>query len=400
MQIIIIGTGLAGYLFAKEFRKNDTETSLTLITQSDGYFYSKPLLSTALSNKKTPTELTINSVETMRSQLNAEILIHCDVFQIDAANKKIFFRDEKTQAKTLHYDKLILANGADTIQIPLQGDAVDDVLHVNQLEDYRIFRAKLAEKKRVAILGTGLVGCEFANDLISVGYDVTMIAPDDYLLKKWVPEKVGRALEAVLHQAGVHFHLSVFPKIVNKSTQRQRIQIDQKPSGSECESSSYEIILSNDKRIEADLILSAAGIRPNLSLAKTAHLKTNIGICVNSHLQTSDPDIYALGDCAEVNGDLKMVVAPIMQNARILGEFLVGKSPAIQHPIMPVAIKTSLCPIVVVPPDKNSQGEWTITAEGANVQALFYDNTNRLHGFALSGSCIKEKMRLMKQMSV
>lgn len=397
MSIIIIGTGLAGYLFAKEFRKHDTSSTLTLITKGDGYFYSKPLLSTALSNHKTPDQLSINSVEAMRTQLNAEILIHSEVFQIDADNKKIFFRDAQNQTQTLYYDKLILANGADTVQIPLEGNAVNDVLHVNQFEEYRIFRAKLAGKKRVAILGVGLVGCEFANDLISAGYDVTMIAPDNYPLKKWVPEEIGRALENTLNQAGVQFHLSVFPKIVNRSTQRQRIQIDQKPSVSECETI-YEIILSDGTKLQADLILSAAGIRPNLSLAQTANLKTNIGIMVNSHLQTSNNDIYALGDCAEVNNEMKMYVAPIMQNARILAEFLTGKSPVIQNQIMPVAIKTLLCPIVVVPPEKNTPGEWKTTVDGVNVQALFYNTENHLCGFALSGECMKNKAQLMKQM--
>lgn len=384
-MIIVIGTGLAGYLFAKEFHKRDTTASLTLITKGDGCFYSKPLLSTALSNRKTPDALTINTVETMRTQLNADILIHCDVFQIDADHKKIFFRDAQNQTQALNYDQLILANGADTIQIPLEGDAVDDVLHVNQLEDYRLFRAQLSEKKRVAILGVGLVGCEFANDLISAGYDVTMIAPDDSLLKKWVPKIIGDALQDVLLNAGVKFYLSVFPKIV------------QKPPGREGETA-YEIILSDNKKIEANVVLSAAGIRPNLSLAKTANLKTNIGICVNSYLQTSNNDIYALGDCSEVNGEMKMYVAPIMQNARILAEFLTGKSPVTQNQMMPVAIKTTLCPIVVVPPDKDIQGKYSIIADGINIQALFYDADNHLRGFALSGSCVKNKAQLIQQM--
>lgn len=383
-HILIIGTGLSGYLFAKEFRKHDTTSSLTMVTKSDGYFYSKPLLSTALSNKKTPSELTINTVETMRTQLNATIFIRSDIYQIDAVNKKIFFYDEKNQEKKVSYDKLIVANGANTINIPLEGDAVDDVLHVNQLEDYRIFRDKLSDKKRVAILGAGLVGCEFANDLISAGYDVTMIAPDDYLLKKWVPEKVGRALETVLRQAGVHFHLSVFPKIVQRSSVNDSV---------------YEIILSDGAKLQADVILSAAGIKPNLSLATMANLKTNLGICVNEYLQTSDPDVYALGDCAEMNGDLKMVVAAIMQNSRVLAEVLAGKVPVIQNQIIPVAIKTGLCPIVVVPPDKSMSGEWKVIAEDANIQALFYDHTNQLRGFALSGNGVKERMRLIREMS-
>ncbi|MCX7124270.1 MAG: FAD-dependent oxidoreductase [Gammaproteobacteria bacterium] len=161
-NIVIIGTGLAGYLLAKEFRKYDTSTPVTLITKSDGCFYSKPLLSTAFAHQKTPDQLVISDVFTLREQLNATILIRSDVFRIDADNKKLFYRDEKHCEHNLCYEKLVLANGAEKIEARLEGDAVDDVLFVNQLEDYRIFHDKLDKKKDVAILGAGLIACEFA----------------------------------------------------------------------------------------------------------------------------------------------------------------------------------------------------------------------------------------------
>lgn len=379
MSVVVVGTGLAGYMFAKEFRKRQAESPLILITKSDGYFYSKPLLSTALMNHKTPDELWINDVDAMRHQLNADIHTRCTVFKIDADHKKIFFRDEKNKEHELFYHQLILASGAEPIAIPLKGDAVDDVLSVNQLEDYRIFHEKLKDKKRVAILGVGLVGCEFANDLVSAGYSVTLIAPDNYVLKKWAPEMIGRALESALQKAGVDFHLSVFPNEINKKN------------------SHYEIILSNHKKIEADFILSATGIKPHLSLAQSAHLKTHIGVVTNAHLQTSDPHIFALGDCVEVNGEMTMYVAPILHSARILAQVLSGEMPPIQNPVMPIVIKTSVCPVVVVTPPKNSVGEWIGHSDGANVQALFYDDKRQLRGFALSGNCVKEKMQLIKQ---
>src|SRR3990167_1823896 len=104
LSIVIIGTGLAGYQFAKEFRKRDAHSSLTLLTRSDGYFYSKPLLSTALTHNKTPDELAIINVDAMRTQLNANIITQSDVFKIDAEHKKIFYRDDKNQAHELGYD--------------------------------------------------------------------------------------------------------------------------------------------------------------------------------------------------------------------------------------------------------------------------------------------------------
>ena len=120
---------------------------------------------------------------------------------------------------------------------------------------------------------------------------------------------------------------------------------------------------------------------------------------MDDHLQTSNPHIYALGDCAEINGALSMYVAPIMQNARILAMILTGENQSVPKAIMPVVIKTPVCPIVCVPPSRDIQGEWQFEGTGVNVQGLFYDNQQHLSGFALSGDTVKEKTRLLKKMS-
>ncbi|EKD77490.1 MAG: hypothetical protein ACD_42C00318G0004 [uncultured bacterium] len=379
-MIVVIGTGLAGYLFSKEFRKQDANTPLMLLTKSDGYFYSKPLLSTALAYQRTPDQLIMNNLDTMREQLNATILRHVSVFKIDPRHQKIFFLDEQHREHHVVYTKLILANGADPVCIPLQGDGAKDVLHVNQLEDYRIFRDKIAGKKRIAILGTGLVGCEFTNDLIHAGYHVTMIAPDNTVLARLVPAAVGDVLKNAFEKAGVQFYLSVFPIIVQKKK------------------SSYDIVLSNHQKIEADVILSATGIKPNVTLAKTASVKTNVGIVVNSYLQTSDHAIFAMGDCAEVNGEIKMTVAPILQQAKIVAHMMVDKKPVIENIISPIVVKTPLCPVVILPPPKEVMGEWKIETDGMHVKALFYDQKNQLRGFVLSGNKVKEKQAIIQKL--
>ncbi|OGT46583.1 MAG: hypothetical protein A3E82_08835 [Gammaproteobacteria bacterium RIFCSPHIGHO2_12_FULL_38_11] len=380
-HIVIIGTGLAGYLLAKEFRKYDMSTPLTLITKSDGCFYSKPLLSTALTQQKTPNQLIIADAMTLREQLNATILTKSDVFHIDADNKKIFFRDEMRCEHTLCYGKLVLANGAHKINTFLAGDAADDVLFVNQLEDYRVFREKLLKKNNIAILGTGLIGCEFANDLVNAGYTVKLISPDRYLLSTCVPEIIGLALEKEFHRLGVQFYGSVLPTKINQKD------------------AYFEVILSDKRMVTAELVLSAIGIKPDLTLAKTANLKINNGIVVNASLQTSNPAIFALGECAEVSGQLTMHVAPILKCVHALAKVLVGREQCVYFETTPVVIKTPACPVVVVAPPKNCIGEWKIIAsESINIQSLFYDDSNRLRGFALSGDAIKEKNRLIKLM--
>lgn len=377
-RIVIIGTGLAGYMLAKELRKRGNTASLTLITQGDGYFYSKPLLSTALTNQKTPDQLCINTVAEMRQQLNADIIVRATVFNIDAKEKKIFIRCGDDSEKEIQYDQLVLANGADHHMVSLAGDAASSVLSVNDLEEYRVFHGKIAHQKNIVIIGAGLVGCEFANDLVNANYTVSMVALDHYLLSAFVPAEIGIALEEAFSTAGIVFHRSKTVQSINHNNHR------------------YTVTLSDNAIIETDLVFSAVGIRPDVSLATLAGVEINRGIQTNAMMQTSDPHIYALGDCAEVMGELKMYVAPILNQARVLSAVLCGEHTPLISSVMPIVIKTPLCPVVVVPPPKNCVGEWKTTGDHLAIKSLYYDGHNQLRGFALSGDCVKEKTQWMK----
>ena len=159
--IVIIGSGLAGYTLVREIRKLDKSAPITLITREPGYFYSKPMLSTALAGKKDAAQLISTSAEAMATQLEIDLLSETEVNAIDTAKQVI-----QTSKGEIAYGKLVLALGADQIRIPLEGNAVNEVLTVNDLEDYVKFRTAIAGKQKVAILGAGLIVCEFANDLV------------------------------------------------------------------------------------------------------------------------------------------------------------------------------------------------------------------------------------------
>ncbi len=373
--IVIIGSGLAGYMLAKEFRKLDTATPLTIITASDGRFYSKPLLSTAMTQNKTADALAMNDAADMQAQLNARIETHAVVSSIDAVKQEVIVGD-----KAIPYERLVFACGAETISPPLMGDAVGDVRSVNDLEAYAEFRQTLAEKKRIAILGSGLVGCEFSNDLINAGYDVNVIAPDHYPLAALVPERVGQVLQAALKDKGVAWHLGQLATDVNRVDAR------------------YAVTLGNGETVEADLVLSAIGLRPSCNLAESAGVEINRGIVVDRYLRTSVPTIYALGDCAEVVGHVKQYVAPLLQCSRALAKTLAQADEPVHYPSMPVAIKTPACPVVVSPVPAALEGEWQYEGEGANLQALFYDQEGQLRGFALVGDKVRQRMALAKQL--
>jgi rubredoxin-NAD+ reductase len=373
--ITIIGSGLAGYTLAREFRKLDKDTPLVIITADDGRFYSKPMLSNAFVSGKTAEQLAMNSAVQMAAQLNATILSNKRVSAIDTAQHTIVCDGE-----TLQYSKLVLALGADPIRAELKGDAADQVFSVNDLQDYARFRQALAGAKNVAIIGTGLIGCEFANDLVTGGYHVEVIDPGTLPLRRLLPQAVSEAMRDGLSKMGVTWHFGKGAVAVNRTGQ------------------GYDIELSDGGKLNADVVLSAIGLRPRTSLAQAAGIKANRGIATDRMLKTSAEDVYTLGDCAEVEGLILPFVMPIMHAARALAKTLSGQPTQVVYPAMPVVIKTPACPVVVSPPPANTPCEWQITKTEEGVKALCQDPTGKLLGFALVGKATAEKMALTSQL--
>ncbi len=178
--------------------------SLAIITADSGRYYSKPQLSTALTQGKTPPDLITASAEEMAQQLKADILTDTIAVDIDTNHQIITGLD----GSRFPYSKLILACGADTLKAPLKGNAAADVLSINHLYHYSEFRALIQNKKTIAILGMGLIGCEFANDLSNAGYDVHLIAPLSPP-RFASPLEIGTLLQTALERTGVHFHLKL-----------------------------------------------------------------------------------------------------------------------------------------------------------------------------------------------
>lgn len=375
MSLVIIGSGLAGYTLAREFRKLDQETPLTVITADDGAFYSKPMLSNALSRGKDAAALVTSSAAEMVTTLDATILTETIVEGFDSDQRVV-----TTSKGEVSFDRLVLACGAIPFRPPLEGDAADDVLSINNLSDYSRYRERLAGAEHVAIIGPGLIGCEFANDLIAANKRVTIIGPDAYPISTLLPEAVGNGLQSAFAELGVGWHLGATVKAVNHT------------------SSGYHMTLDNGSEFDADLVVSAVGLRANIALAEAAGLEVNRGIVTNRLLETSAENIYAIGDCAEVAGLNLQFVAPLMAEARTLAKTLSGTATEISYPAMPVVIKTPSYPLVTSPPPRGAEGEWSVDGEPPNTAARFSDANGNLLGFALSGDRVAEKQALTKML--
>lgn len=381
--IVIIGSGMAGYTLAREFRRLDAETPLTIITQNDGINYSKPALSNALATGKTPDTIGMGDAAKMQETLNATVLTHAQVLSVDTASKAVEVQ-QNGESKTLNYEKLVLAVGANVIKLPLQGDAADAVLWVNDLDDYATFRAKLAEKEsnKVALIGAGLIGCEFANDLSQAGHSVSVIDLAERPLSKLLPADVSNDFSTRLKDLGVHFALGTSVQSINAGSGDHALSI----------------ALENGETLDADILLSAVGLKPNTTLADAMGVTCNRGIVVDAMLQTSAQDVYAIGDCAEVGGHVLPYVAPLLQQARTLAKTFAGEPTPIHYPPMPVGVKTPAAPLVVLPVLSGAEVTWSSEATGDGLIAKATDADGTLHGFVLLGKeSLRQRMVLSKQ---
>lgn len=371
--IVIVGTGLAGYNLAKEFRKLDSQTPLLLISSDDARSYSKPMLSTGFAKDKDADALVLADVPAMAEQLNALIRSHSEVTGIDPGHQRLWLGEE-----AIYYRDLVLAWGAEPIRVPVSGDALECILPVNDLADYARFRTALAGKSKVLILGAGLIGCEFANDLRLGGLEVELVAPCEQVMPGLLPEPCAHAVQNALEALGAHFHLGPVLAKLNHDNGRLRAE------------------LSDGQIIVCDLVLSAVGLRPRTALAEEAGLECGRGIRVDRLLQSSHSNIYALGDCAEVDGLNLLYVMPLMAAARALAQTLAGRSTPVSYGPMPVTVKTPACPLVVSPPPRGHAGQWQIEGQAPNLKAQYLAADDALLGYALTGECVVEKMALNK----
>ena len=380
--IIIIGSGMAGYTVAREFRKLSPEQELVMVCADDAVNYAKPTLSNAFAGNKAPEQIALGDAAKMAAQLNMRIEAATLVKEIHPESHEITL-EKNGETITQPYSKLVLAVGANPIRLAIAGDGSDDIHVVNSLTDYRIFRENLSKRKdkRVVILGAGLIGCEFANDLLHSNYDVTVIDLAPQPLGRLLPNHVAEAFKTNLEQAGIKFALSTTVEKVTKINDGE----------------DYAVTLANGQTLVADIVLSAIGLQPNIALAKDANIQTSRGIITNTLLETSQPDIYAVGDCAEVNGTLLPFVMPIMQQARALAKTLSGQNTNVHYPAMPVAVKTPAAPLTVLPAPLDVEVNWETEEFDDGMLAKAADGQGTLRGFVLLGATAsKQRLALSK----
>ncbi|GAM58110.1 nitric oxide reductase FlRd-NAD(+) reductase [Vibrio ishigakensis] len=322
--IVIIGSGFAAYQLIKTIRRSDADTAITVITADDGHDYNKPDLSHVFSKNQSVEDVITAKAEEFAQSQNLTLLANHVVSKVDTSVKQVVAND-----KAIAYSKLVLATGASAFVPPIEGANKEELLTLNSLKEFEQNRTKLADANRVMVIGGGVIGVEVALDLATAGKRVTLVEPNTQLMRAQLPEYIAFKLVQSLQD-----------KSVRVITGKGVASISHKGSAT-------SVGLSDGSWIEVDQVLVSAGLRPNVQLAIDEGIVVNRGICVDATMQTSAPDVYALGDCAEFEGMVRAYLQPTVISAVSLAKTLLGTPTPVKLPHAMVKVKTPSYPIQI-----------------------------------------------------
>ncbi|PQA86368.1 nitrite reductase large subunit NirB [Hyphococcus luteus] len=304
-RLVIIGNGMApGRVLDELFEHAPDLYDVTIFNAEPRVNYDRIMLSPVLSGEKKYEEIIIHG-DAWYVDHGVELLKGEKVVNID--------RDAKTVTSengvTAEYDKLIVATGSLPIVIPVPGHDLPGVLTYRDLDDVTAMLLAAKSGGKAVVIGGGLLGLEAAAGLKERGMDVTVLHLMPTLMERQLDAAAGHLLQSTLEARGIDIKTGantaeILPQPNNKGVRAVRLE-----DGTE---------------IDADLVVMAVGIRPNAQLAKDAGLKTNRGILVDPQMRTSDPDIYAVGECVEFDGKVYGLVAPLYQMAGVTARELMG----------------------------------------------------------------------------
>lgn len=302
LKLIVIGNGMAAGKFLSELATLDiSKLEVTVFGAEPHGNYNRILLSPVLSGEKDLVDIMINSIEWYQAN-NIQLHTSRTVTGINRISKMII----TDTGEHFSYDKLVIATGSDPFLIPVPGVELQNVITFRDIKDVEMMLMATKELKHAIVIGGGLLGLEAANGLMKRGMNVTVVHLTECLMEKQLDENAAELLQKNLEARGLKFKMS---STTTELTGELKVQAVKFADGSE---------------LKADLVVIAAGIRPNISLAESAGLECERGILVNDYLKTSDPDIYALGECVQHAGQTYGLVSPLYEMAKVCAQRLVG----------------------------------------------------------------------------
>jgi len=317
--LVIVGNGMAAARLVDELAKVALgRYAIAVIGAEPRLAYNRVLLSSVLAGETASHEIELKPADWWRDR-GVTVKYNCLATEIDVGRRELKIANDES----IEFSKLILATGSTPLRLNVPGA---DLLGVHTFRDTRdvdLLLTLAAQKKRVVVVGGGLLGLEAAYGLAKAGAPVTLIHLMDRLMERQLDAPAAALLKSLVERKGIEI-------LLNANT--ARIIGETRVEGVE---------LVDGRRIEAEAVIFAAGIRPNVALAKEAGISVNRGVVVDDHLETSAPDVFALGECAEHRGICYGLVEPAYEQARVLARYLAGRDAGYQGSVVATNLKVS-----------------------------------------------------------
>jgi len=302
-RLAVVGNGMAGTACVEQILKHSSRFDITIFGEETHVNYNRILLSAVLAGEKSEDEIVLNSLDWYQ-QNNICLRLAVRIVDVDTKAKTITGDD----GSVTPFDKLLLATGSSPLIPPIQGVDKQGVYVFRNLGDTRALLDRAHEGARAIVIGGGLLGLEAARGLQVQGCDVTVVHLMDTLMERQLDSVGGGYLKAKMECLGVKVLLSHNTAAILGEGKAEGVRFQ---DGTE---------------LPGDFVVIAAGIRPNVALAKKAGLHVNRGIVVNDQMVTSHPDIFAVGECVEHNGICYGLVAPLIEQGKILAATITGNT--------------------------------------------------------------------------
>ena len=342
-KLVVVGNGMAGVACLEQILRHSPKFEVTVFGDETHTNYNRILLSSVLAGEKTADEIVLNDLEWY--QKNAiQLRLGVRIIDVDPERKTVSGDD----GSITPFGKLLIATGSSPLIPPMEGTKKKGVYVFRNLDDARALLDQAGPGKKAVVIGGGLLGLEAARGLQVQGCDVTVVHLMDTLMERQLDWTGGSYLKAKMECLGVRVLL-----------ERNTVSIlgSDKAEG---------VAFKDGSSIEADFVVIAAGIRPNAELGRKAGLQVNRGIVVNDSMETSNPDIFAVGECVEHNGICYGLVAPLLEQAKVLAATITGnKGPAYRGTTQAAKIK-------IMGVDVFSAGDFNEKAPG--VDAIRYED--------------------------